>query len=106
MNLNPARLFRYTRELEQQCGAASDRIDELEHQAKVERERASHHIDFLREAFEEERKERRYLQDRLCQILRLPPIYEASPGEAERRAASGGAATIRPGPRQAAIQAG
>lgn len=64
-------------------------------------------IDRLVEQVEAERKERGYLNDRLCQKLGLAPIHEASPGEiALRKDQAERGKVLRAGPRAAAVAAG
>jgi hypothetical protein len=98
---NLARLFSYTRRVEEllaQMRAEMDRL-RIDHAAEIEVLRAEYSG-----IINEERRERRWLQDRLLQRNGSMPIYEPSPAvehELERRRDRD--ELRRAGPREAAI---
>lgn len=96
--MNLARLFSYTQNLESQ-------LAEQKEQRAVELANLSvryvNHINDLKEQLDEERKERRRLQDRLLQKVSSPPIFEPQP---ERQTGEGHSERLTG--RQAAIQKG
>lgn len=116
--MNVARLFAYTRAVEEhRCLIEADRAREriyaqgelqrLESAFDEERTSLRAEIDRLNDHLKSERTERQYLNDRLCQKLGLAPIHEPSPGEAALREAFGKRGSlVRSGPRATAIAAG
>jgi hypothetical protein len=91
---NLARLFAYTRRLEDDLRAARNSLglelarSEDRHLVEIERVRDQHvgEIDFLREELQASRGERQFLQDRWLQRGGMNPIFEPSPGEIASRA--------------------
>lgn len=93
---NIARLFSYTRRLEDDLRAARSSIAEerqvVEDRHRVEMERLqdlhADESDFLRAQLADSRAERQFLQDRLLQRGGMNPIFEPSPGEIAARTAA------------------
>jgi len=120
--INLARLFAYTRAVEDRAlglkkqledGVAEERtrhegeMKRLKAAFSEERETLREQVRQLTSQVEAERKERGYLNDRLCQKLGLAPIHEASPGEAAlKQERANDSKIVRGGPRATAIAAG